>query len=451
MSIFKTFISFINSVPEGELYKTSAMLKYMRLTLPNSNDTAAYYQTRLKVLGFVTNVRRGFWKVNKHVPDWFDSGVMNYACGNVPYVFNDDIKQFVRIEQYHGKTSEYWKHEVEKYLKSQSMNKHPNIYQTLRRFLNNEQIGDNIRVAAMCDATDGVEVVTRWKKMNNNPKYTTRMYVSHLNTLGFLTRVKQGVYRLNAHIPDWVDLGVIWYARGYEQYENFTNKKKLYKGLTGKEWKEKVKEEVETYKHCLPSIETLGQVAPVLSKPSTTQEIKVAVKPTIAVTSKGKLTTSEWGKLSELFLKYCLADQRAGQAYMNALREVNIDLYNDVTASDADCFYNDTKIVEFMHYLSSEKLMKPQPKLGNHVRTKRHSWNGIVYAIHHNFRTTGESQEWLNAQEPKLSDNVINAPWVSILIDKAGSVLVPISDIAEITSKTPVENGNPWFSFYFDK
>lgn len=324
------------------------------------------------------------------------------------------------------------------------MNTRPNIYQTLRRFLNSESIGDNIRVAAMCDSTDDVEQVTRWKAMNKNPKYTTRMYVSHLNTLGFLTRVKQGVYRLNAHIPDWCDLGVIWYARGYMQFDVYRGQnRRTYKGLTCNEWKAKITEEIKTFQHCLPSIEILGQVAPVQSAPVDAKESDIF--------SGGKLTSNDWAKLTALFVTYCSAGQRAGQAYMNALLRINSSLHTDVSGTEADCFYDDAKILDFVRYLNSEKMMKLFPKLGNHVKTKTHGHSGVVYQIHHSFKDTSEDMYWFKSQRPALSTETLEKPWVSILQDNAGAILVPISDIAEITSKVPHDNGNTWFSFYFDK
>lgn len=39
---------------------------------------------------------------------------------------------------------------------------------------------------------------------------------------------------------------------------------------------------------------------------------------------------------------------RLGQAYMNALADVDIDLYNELTATDADPFYDDMKIPNFL-------------------------------------------------------------------------------------------------------
>lgn len=326
------------------------------------------------------------------------------------------------------------------------MNGRPNIYQTLKNFLNHESVGDNIHVAAMCDATDGVEVVTGWKRMNNNPKYTTRMYVCHLMKTGFLTRVSRGVYRLNALIPDWCDLGVLWYANGYPQYDWRTKTYVLYHGKDASQWKQAIKD-------YLNGTQVSATAAQPTEQPNAASS--GAVHPhsdemvAAEFSKKSKLTDADWIKLTKLFVSYCHQGQRAGQAYMNALYCVNKSLSDDISESDADCFYDDDKLVAFIQYLNCGKLMKPQAKLGNHVVTKKNCFRGVVYQVHHDFHHTGENLDWFNSQRP-IDTELLSKPWVSILCDGAGSILVPISDIAEITSLTPSDNGNPWFSFYFN-
>jgi hypothetical protein len=41
---------------------------------------------------------------------------------------------------------------------------------------------------------------------------------------------------------------------------------------------------------------------------------------------------------------------------MNALAVINMDFYNEVTATEYDCFYNDNKIVKFMDYLNDPDI-----------------------------------------------------------------------------------------------
>lgn len=40
-------------------------------------------------------------------------------------------------------------------------------------------------------------------------------------------------------------------------------------------------------------------------------------------------------------------DQRHGQAMMNALARVSMDLYSIISGTEADCFYQDSKIPAF--------------------------------------------------------------------------------------------------------
>jgi hypothetical protein len=44
---------------------------------------------------------------------------------------------------------------------------------------------------------------SRWKYMNNNPYYTTRLYQTALKHLGCITKVKRGLWQINGPIPEW--------------------------------------------------------------------------------------------------------------------------------------------------------------------------------------------------------------------------------------------------------
>lgn len=45
---------------------------------------------------------------------------------------------------------------------------------------------------------------------------------------------------------------------------------------------------------------------------------------------------------------------RVGQALMNALGEISPRLYREITATDADCFYVDSKIIKFIEKIIIE-------------------------------------------------------------------------------------------------
>jgi len=67
-----------------------------------------------------------------------------------------------------------------------------------------------------------------------------------------------------------------------------------------------------------------------------------------------KLSDLEWVKLTKKFIEYYDGgrNQRVGQAYMNSLREVNHSLYNEITGTDDDPFYNDNNVVKFIRRLN---------------------------------------------------------------------------------------------------
>lgn len=47
------------------------------------------------------------------------------------------------------------------------------------------------------------ENLTAWKKWNNNPNYVLHTYLGQLRELGCITRIKHGMYKINAPIPEW--------------------------------------------------------------------------------------------------------------------------------------------------------------------------------------------------------------------------------------------------------
>lgn len=67
-----------------------------------------------------------------------------------------------------------------------------------------------------------------------------------------------------------------------------------------------------------------------------------------------KITDKEWVSLTKLMIDFVYKGQRIGQSYMNALFIVNKRIYEKITKSDADCFYDDNKIINFINYLNGE-------------------------------------------------------------------------------------------------
>lgn len=52
-------------------------------------------------------------------------------------------------------------------------------------------------------------------------------------------------------------------------------------------------------------------------------------------------------ELYNAFVKHVTSNQRRGQAWMNALREVMPEFYESICNTDADCFYDDRKVPAF--------------------------------------------------------------------------------------------------------
>jgi hypothetical protein len=74
------------------------------------------------------------------------------------------------------------------------------------------------------------------------------------------------------------------------------------------------------------------------------------------MSKKSKLTDQEWVELTRIAVHNFTESNhlRLGQSYMIALAKIRMDLYDEVTASDVDPFYVDSKLVKFIQYLNSE-------------------------------------------------------------------------------------------------
>jgi len=110
-SLFQSVKSFINIRAVGSTYMSSELCNYTRGTEEvtwwksrNSNESyrTRTYQTYLKRLGFIKNVRRGIWQVVAHIPEWLDSGHVNCALGytygrSYKGQYRDDIKRTIDL------------------------------------------------------------------------------------------------------------------------------------------------------------------------------------------------------------------------------------------------------------------------------------------------------------------------------------------------------------------
>jgi len=110
-SLFQSVKSFINIRAVGSTYMSSELCNYTRGTeevtwwkSTNSNESyrTRTYQTYLKRLGFIKNVRRGIWQVVAHIPEWLNSGHVNCALGytygrSYQGEYSNDIKRRIDL------------------------------------------------------------------------------------------------------------------------------------------------------------------------------------------------------------------------------------------------------------------------------------------------------------------------------------------------------------------
>ena len=59
-------------------------------------------------------------------------------------------------------------------------------------------------------------------------------------------------------------------------------------------------------------------------------------------------------RIYERFVAHVTANERRGQAWMNALSEVDPEKYQEIHGTEADCFYDDRKIDAFRRSVFGE-------------------------------------------------------------------------------------------------
>ena len=90
ITLFQRFKNFVNSKPVGSTYTTDELYHavgrwegstwWKRMNKQRMYRTSTY-QTYLRRLGALENIKRGSWKVIAHIPDWFYSKHVHYLLG----------------------------------------------------------------------------------------------------------------------------------------------------------------------------------------------------------------------------------------------------------------------------------------------------------------------------------------------------------------------------------
>ena len=139
-----------------------------------------------------------------------------------------------------------------------TMNAKPNLFQSVKSFINSKNVGDTFTTKEFHAAMDGIEQLTWWKKYNKQLFYRSNTYRTYLRHLGFVQNPERGLWKVICHIPAWLDSGHVNSALGYMytagpdentiSYSHpqgaWTIKHLDYKGMTRDEIKIKIREYV---------------------------------------------------------------------------------------------------------------------------------------------------------------------------------------------------------------
>lgn len=97
--LFNRVCEFVNSRPPGTTYKTSELTAwckgYEHVTSHKQRNSNPFYrtltyQTQLKYSGIVSHVKRGEWRVDLRIPDWFTISHAETVAGYDTYVKRKD-------------------------------------------------------------------------------------------------------------------------------------------------------------------------------------------------------------------------------------------------------------------------------------------------------------------------------------------------------------------------
>jgi hypothetical protein len=96
-----------------------------------------------------------------------------------------------------------------------TMNVKPNLFQSVKSFINSKNVGDTFTTKEFHAAMDGIEQPTWWKKYNKQLFYRSNTYRTYLRHLGFVQNPERGLWKVICHIPAWLDSGHVNSALGY--------------------------------------------------------------------------------------------------------------------------------------------------------------------------------------------------------------------------------------------
>lgn len=118
-----------------------------------------------------------------------------------------------------------------------------NLFSEVKKFINNVSVGETFTTKNLIENVGSFEKSTWWKRVNGNPNYRTHSYKSLLRACGFIINTKKGEWKVEKHIPEWVNVGTLSFLRFGGKYDPINGGRKLtYNGLTKNEILDKLKE-----------------------------------------------------------------------------------------------------------------------------------------------------------------------------------------------------------------
>ena len=214
-----------------------------------------------------------------------------------------------------------------------------NLFQAVKTYVNGVEVGETFTTKHLIDMVGDHEVPSFWKTVNQNPYYRTHTYKSYLKRAGFLSNPKQGVWKVEKHIPDFVTLGTVEFLIGFgykTKYNGLTRAETILNINCGYPVPNEVEDRLEkiidgeTTQQFLSEIGMEGQMLSQLIMTQPIEEIRYLVEERENLDKIRILSEIKEDKVMKVEFDFVEGIERIQEYLKNSLKQEEAFLFRDV-------------------------------------------------------------------------------------------------------------------------
>lgn len=214
-----------------------------------------------------------------------------------------------------------------------------NLFQAVKTYINGIEVGETFTTRHLIDTVGDHETPTWWKEFNRNPYYRTHTYKSYLKRAGFLSNPKQGVWKVEKHIPDFVTLGTVEFLIGFgykTKYNGLTRAETILNINCGYPIQDEVEDRLEkiidgeTTQQFLSEIGMEGQMLSQLIMTQPIEEIRYLVEERENLDKIRILSEIKEDKVMKVEFDFVEGIERIQEYLKNSLKQEEEFLFRDV-------------------------------------------------------------------------------------------------------------------------